>query len=92
MATEPEPVDVEEAPSWTPGQPWPRVRTWPPAELPSLYVRVDGHWYHCWVLARHDYPNGRIAYQVDIKLPGYDGPVNRLYWWDPRAMRAPKGE
>ncbi|MCF3101411.1 hypothetical protein IPZ58_07435 [Streptomyces roseoverticillatus] len=89
--TEPEPVDAQEAPPWSPEQgPWPRVRTWPPAEKPGLYIRVNGRWYHCWVLARHDYADGRMAYQVDIKLPGHDGPVSRMYWWDPRAMRAAK--
>ncbi|MFC5144309.1 hypothetical protein [Streptomyces aureoversilis] len=89
--TEPESVDAKEAPSWTEEQPWPRIRTWPPAELPALYVRVDGRWRHCWVVARHTYADGRVAYQVDIDLPEYDGRVNRLYWWDPRAMRATTG-
>jgi hypothetical protein len=87
-----ESVDATEAPPWNDTMgPAPRVRTWPAGEQPALDIRIDGEWRHASVLARHDWPDGRVSYQVELRLPDVaDGTsaVVRAYWWDPAAMRA----
>lgn len=99
-----EPRDAVEAPPWRPeAGPEPQVTAYLPGHRPLLRVRIDGEWRTATVRARHDYPPGdypnagRVAYQVDIRLPakpGYpDDPrametYSRTYWWDPAAMRA----
>lgn len=84
--------DATEAPPWRPDLgPAPRVRIWPPGEQPAMQVRVDGEWRHASVLARHDWADGRVSYQCELRLPDRaDGTsaVVRGFWWDAAAMRA----
>lgn len=96
-----QPRDAVEAPPWREGAgPAPRVTVYPHGQQPLMRIRIDGAWRTATVRARHDYPDGRIVYQVDIRLParpGYpDDPgametYSRTYWWDPAAMRPVKG-
>jgi hypothetical protein len=59
-------------------------------QQPMLRVFVQGRWHTTVVLARHDHPGGRVAYQVDIELT-LDGQrhvgTTRTYWWDPKVMK-----
>lgn len=63
----------------------PRITRW--RRRPRLEVRVAGQWRLATVLARHDYPGGSSAYQVEITLGDTGAASIRTYTWDPRAMR-----
>lgn len=70
----------------------PRTRIWPSGKQPTLQVRVDGQWRRAAVLQRQDWPDGRVAYLMDVWLPDGFRPDStsamvRTYWWDPAAMR-----
>ncbi|WP_301128624.1 hypothetical protein [Streptomyces cacaoi] len=82
--------DAVEAPPWRPDLgPEPRMRRYDTP--PLLLVRIEGRWRRCVVEARSDWADGRVAYHVELTLPGV-GTVYRTYWWDPRTMRpAPTG-
>ncbi|MFW6724752.1 hypothetical protein ACHZ98_32340, partial [Streptomyces sp. MAR4 CNY-716] len=59
---------------------------------PRLLVRADGDWRIATVMARHDWPDGRVGVQVTIRLPAADlgGMLQtfcRTYLWDRRAMQ-----
>lgn len=85
--------DAVEVPPWRPdmGRP-PQVRVYPPRDAPRLQVRVDGAWRDAVVMARHDWPDGRVGVQVTVRLPTPDlGGRLEAYWrtylWDSGAMR-----
>ncbi len=64
---------------------------------PWLRVRVAGAWRLAFVLARHDWPDGRGGVQVSIRLPasdlgGYVESFCRTYLWDSGAMQVPEQE
>ena len=69
--------------------PPPRVHVYEHGKEPLMRIRVQGTWHTCTVRARHDWPDGRVAYQVDIRLvtDGAEGTVSRTYWWNPDTMR-----
>lgn len=74
--------EPDQAPPWRPesGQP-PTVWVWPAGSRPALRVLIDGQWVYAPVRARHDWPDGRCAYHVDVVLPGHMSTVHRAYWW-----------
>lgn len=84
--SDPEPRDAVEVPPWQPAHgPGPRVTRRTPR--PVLEIHVGGVWRLATVMARHDYPDGRTACQVEINL-GHSGASSiRTYRWDRRAMR-----
>ncbi|MFD9791423.1 hypothetical protein ACFWXK_10780 [Streptomyces sp. NPDC059070] len=88
----PAPADPPDGPEvarpWRPEDgPAPTVWRWPPADRPALLVRAHGHWRYAVVGARHDYPDGRRAYQVTVDLTGRAETVARTYWWPHPALR-----
>ncbi|MFJ1975307.1 hypothetical protein ACIO93_42570 [Streptomyces sp. NPDC087903] len=42
--------------------PRPKVWTWPLTDPPALWVRQQGTWRWASVMARQDWPDGRIAH------------------------------
>lgn len=89
------PGEAVEARPWrTEDGPAPRVRTYPPGARPLLNVYTGGAWRRCTVLARQDWPTGRVSYQVEMthRRDGASGTVVRAYWWDSKAMRPVRAE
>ncbi|MEU4093279.1 DUF6233 domain-containing protein [Streptomyces sp. NPDC026673] len=82
--------DARECPTWVSGQ-RPRTHGWAPADRPRMQIHVEGAWRWATVRQRQDWPDGRVAYQVDILLPdpefGRDAHYIRSYWWDPETVR-----
>lgn len=59
-------------------------------DVPLLWVYLDHGWALATVRARHDYPNGLVAYQVEVGVPNQDGTVSRVsrtYAWGKDNMR-----
>ncbi|WP_125935267.1 hypothetical protein [Streptomyces sp. WAC 06738] len=86
-------LEAVEMRPWRPdsGRP-PRVRVYPARHPPRLLVRTEGDWRTATVMARHDWPDGKIGLQVTIRLPApdLDGMLQtfcRTYRWDRRTMR-----
>lgn len=55
-----------------------------------MRVRIASEWRTTVVEARHDWPHGRVAYQVAVQMLAEDGVPGthiRTYWWDPATMR-----
>ncbi|MFK8851654.1 hypothetical protein [Streptomyces sp. Ac-502] len=82
--------EPEQAPPWRPEEgPQPQVWCFPAGDRPALYVslRRDGREEvrYAPVTARHDYPDGRVACHVEIKID--DGTVHRAYWWPQPSLR-----
>jgi hypothetical protein len=89
--SEHEHLDAEEVRPWRPGDgPQPKVHVYPAGQRPMMRVQAQGRWHTATVLARYDFPGGKVAYQVDIDLT-IDGShhvgTTRTYWWDPKTMK-----
>lgn len=69
--------------------PAPRMHSYPPGARPLMTIRIEGAWRVCPVRSRADWPDGRVAYHVDVKLQrnGVTGTYPRAYWWGPHVMR-----
>ncbi|WP_146046266.1 hypothetical protein [Streptomyces cahuitamycinicus] len=65
----------------------PLVRTWPHRDPPALWVWSKGRWRWATVMARQDWPDGRIAYQVRVDLDGSTCVRARTYWWPHPGLR-----
>lgn len=89
--------EAVEVPPWREvmGRP-PRVTVYPARRQPLLEVRTAGAWRDAVVMARHDWPSGRVCVQVTIRLPvpslGRDETHCRTFAWDPDTMRVPEQE
>lgn len=90
--------DAVEVPPWRPemGSP-PKVRVYPAGRAPMLRIRTGGAWRSAVVMARQDWPDGRIGVQVSIRLPvpalgGRAESFCRTYAWDREAMHVPEQE
>jgi hypothetical protein len=81
--------EPEQVPPWREGDgPPPTMWVWPGGHQPALKVRVDGRWVTAVVEARADYPDGRVAYHVDITFPEpSSGGTHRAYWWPQDGLR-----
>lgn len=80
--------EPEQAPPWRPEYgPKPTVWTWPPGDRPALRVLANGAWRYAAVEARHNYEDGRVAYQVLIDVDGSGSMTHRTYWWQPESGR-----
>ncbi|MFH9970208.1 hypothetical protein ACH4PR_55150 [Streptomyces mirabilis] len=81
-------VEPEQARPWRAEDgPRPRVQTWPSSERPALWVWSCGAWRWARVVARQDWPDGRIAYQVEIDAAGTTSVSTRAYWWPQSGLR-----
>ncbi|WP_369266084.1 hypothetical protein [Streptomyces harbinensis] len=67
--------------------PDPEVTVYPPGRQPLLRVSWEGTQPLCPVMARQDWADGRVAYQVVVPTSFGRGAI-RLLWWDPRRIRA----
>ncbi|WP_381801260.1 hypothetical protein [Streptomyces niveus] len=67
--------------------PPPVMTTWDYPDQPALEVLVEGRWQYAPVGARANYPDGRVAYHVDIQLPRSGGWTHRAYWWPQEGLR-----
>ncbi|GAA3015319.1 hypothetical protein [Streptomyces fulvorobeus] len=84
--------DAVERQPWQPTDgPAPTVRCWPPAAQPALYVRSGGRWRYAPVHARHEYPDGTVAYQAAVDLHGDTSVTVRLYPWPQPGLRRAHG-
>lgn len=57
---------------------------------PSLWVFWPDRWQAADVRARHDYPGGGVAYQVELRQFDEDGQpsrVSRTFLWGPDNIR-----
>lgn len=82
--------DAVEAPPWNDTMgPRPRVTVYPPGHRPLLHIHTAREWRQAVVAMRHDWADGRVAYHVNIWLPGtgIGSSVRRSYWWDSAAMQ-----
>ncbi|MFI2078454.1 hypothetical protein [Streptomyces triculaminicus] len=87
-----EPREPKEAPPWREEQgPPPQVHSWPPGKRPALRLYVGGRWQYCPVHMRLTYPDGRVAYQVDVHIQSDTSYSIRTYWWDSEIMRVAHG-
>lgn len=74
------------------GEQWrPKVTVYGRAlDAPMLWIYLDTGWALAAVRARHDYPNGLTAYQVEISIPNGDGTSSRYlrtYAWGKDNIR-----
>lgn len=85
-------ANAVEARPWAPSDgPRPRVTAYPPHARPGMWVRAGGEWRYGTVLARQDHPDGRVAYQIEVRTPdardGVEGVRARLYQWPQDGLR-----
>ncbi|MFF8432818.1 hypothetical protein [Streptomyces bacillaris] len=82
------PEPVERRPWRKSDGPEPTVWCWPNAHRPALYVWSRGKWRYGSVMARHDYADGAVAYQVAVNLGIKDmGVTARTYGWPQPGLR-----
>ena len=88
-------MSAEEIPKPVPARPWrredgpePKVTTWPPANRPALAVWSRGRWRYAPIMARQDWPDGRVIYQVEVDLLGDTTVTARAYQWPQPGLRA----
>ncbi|MFE4580175.1 hypothetical protein [Streptomyces chartreusis] len=85
MSAIPEP---EPARPWRPEDgPPPEVWTWPAGDRPALGVWSGGHWRYAAVMARQDWADGTVRYQVSVDLRGNTTVVSRTYVWGHPGLR-----
>ncbi|MFC9280895.1 hypothetical protein [Streptomyces collinus] len=85
MSTIPEP---EPARPWRPedGAP-PEVWTWPSGDRPALEVFSAGKWRYAPVMARQNWADGSVRYQVEVDLQGTRSITARTYQWPQPGLR-----
>ncbi|MFF4543679.1 hypothetical protein ACFY1J_05440 [Streptomyces sp. NPDC001406] len=89
MSTIPEP---EAARPWRPEDgPKPEVWTWPNADRPSLKVWSAGAWRSARVMARQNWADGSVRYQVEVDLRGDTMVTIRTYQWPQPGLRKAHG-
>ncbi|MFJ1552771.1 hypothetical protein [Streptomyces mirabilis] len=85
MSTIPEP---EPARPWCPEDgPKPEVWTWPNADRPSLEVWSAGAWRSAPVMARQNWADGSVRYQVEVDLRGDTTVTIHTYKWPQPGLR-----
>ncbi|MFI7142894.1 hypothetical protein ACIBQ5_35885 [Streptomyces massasporeus] len=91
-------MSVEEIPEPVPARPWrredgpePKVTTWPTGNRPALAVWSHGRWRYAPIMARQDWADGRVFYQVEVDLLGDTTIRARLYQWPQPGLRAEHG-
>ncbi|MFE7212447.1 hypothetical protein ACFU93_21130 [Streptomyces sp. NPDC057611] len=82
----PEPVPAR---PWRPEDgPQPQVWTWPTGDRPALWVLSGGRWRYAPVLARQDWVDGSVYYQVEVDLLGDTSVTGQMYRWPQPGLRA----
>ncbi|MFE9993472.1 hypothetical protein [Streptomyces avermitilis] len=71
--------------------PWPVVRTWPGGARPALEVWSAGRWWQARVMARQDWADGSVYYQVSVDLRGDTSVTTRLCRWPQPGLRVAHG-
>lgn len=85
MSSIPEP---EQGRPWRPEDgPRPVVWTWPKADRPALKVWSAGAWRYAPVMARQDWADGSVRYQVSVDLRGDTLVTARTYRWPQPGLR-----
>ncbi|MET7573343.1 hypothetical protein ABZT04_33335 [Streptomyces sp. NPDC005492] len=85
MNTIPEP---EPARPWRPEDgPPPEVWTWPNSDRPALKVWSAGAWRYAQVMARQNWADGTVRYQVEVDLRGDTMVTVRTYQWPQPGLR-----
>ncbi|MFB0617239.1 hypothetical protein [Streptomyces sp. AGS-58] len=80
--------DAQPARPWRPEDgPQPAVWTWPRTDRPALWVMSAGQWRHASVVARQDWPDGTIRYQVQVDLVGDTTARILTYQWPQPGLR-----
>ncbi|MFI1787459.1 hypothetical protein ACH40D_03180 [Streptomyces olivaceoviridis] len=81
-------------PDAQPARPWreedgprPEVWTWPRADRPALKVMSGGKWRHAPVLARQNWRDGTVRYQVEVDLLGDTTTRIVTYQWPQPGLR-----
>ncbi|GAA5070659.1 hypothetical protein [Streptomyces similanensis] len=81
-----------------PSRPWrpedgpePAVWTWPTGDRPALRVWSAGRWRYAPVMARQDWPDGTVRYQVEVDLLGDTSVRARTYQWPQLGLRVAHG-
>ncbi|PNG22313.1 hypothetical protein [Streptomyces cahuitamycinicus] len=82
----------------TPARPWrpedgppPEVWTWPHGDRPALEVRSAGKWRYAPVMARQNWADGTVRYQVEVDLHGTTSVTARTYVWPHPGLRVAHG-
>ncbi|MFJ4152765.1 hypothetical protein ACIP10_35050 [Streptomyces galbus] len=77
-----------------PARPWrledgprPKVWTWPRTDRPALWVRSHGAERYAPILAKQQWPDGTVYYQVEIDPHGDRRVGMRLYRWPQPGLR-----
>ncbi|MFD9395016.1 hypothetical protein ACFWBB_31090 [Streptomyces sp. NPDC060000] len=85
---------MSEIPEPEPARPWrpedgprPEVKTWPRGDRPALEVWSAGRWRYAPVMARQNWADGTVRYQVDVDLRGDTTVVIRTYQWPQPGLR-----
>lgn len=82
----------EQARPWRPEDgPRPGVWTWPNGERPSLKVWSAGAWRTARVMARQNWADGSVRYQVEVDLRGDTMVTIRTYQWPQPGLRKGRG-
>ncbi|MGW1800017.1 hypothetical protein ACWCQN_29695 [Streptomyces sp. NPDC001984] len=86
--------DTGSIPESTPARPWrrddgpePKVTVYPRVGGPVLEVFSHGAWRWAPVAARQDWADGRVFYQVSVRLTDTTGGTRRLYQWPQPGLR-----
>ncbi|MFK0279485.1 hypothetical protein ACIQVL_03290 [Streptomyces sp. NPDC090499] len=84
----------EQIPEPEPARPWrpedgprPEVWTWPNRDRPALEVWSAGAWRHAPVMARQNWPDGTVRYQVEVDLRGDTMVTINTYQWPQPGLR-----
>ncbi|MFD5589336.1 hypothetical protein ACFWII_36805 [Streptomyces sp. NPDC127063] len=87
-------MSAEEIPEPVPARPWrpedgprPKVTTWAAGSEPALMVWSHGRWRYAPVMARQDWADGRVFYQVHVDLLGDNRVSHRMYQWPQPGLR-----
>ncbi|MEN8654361.1 hypothetical protein ABCR94_28135 [Streptomyces sp. 21So2-11] len=85
--------EPEQARPWHPHRdgPWPEVWTWPHGARPALSVWSAGKWRPARVMARQNWANGAVYYQVEVDPLGDSQIYIRTYRWPQPGLRAAYG-
>jgi hypothetical protein len=67
--------------------PPPEVWTWPYGDRPALQVWSAGVWRRAPVLARQNWADGSVRYQVEVDLRGDAMVTVRAYRWPQSGLR-----
>ncbi|MGW8387172.1 hypothetical protein ACWGMW_28965 [Streptomyces albidoflavus] len=67
--------------------PPPAVWTWPAGDRPALEVWSAGAWRYATVMARQDWADGTVRYQVAVDLLGDTSVATLTYQWPQPGLR-----